>query len=498
MSATFDTTTKAAYDAATTAQDRAEAIVASLTGTISVKVFNGSNTEMGSGTMAAPWATAVAGSVVLGEVSSFTVGTTATPDASWYIRFQNADVSRWARGSFGLSGADYNWSLATWESGQTGTIGTATIIASGGTGIEFTLAPTSASIPSSGGTIQFTAEPVLFYSLATTRPGITINPTTGQVTVTAVAAGTSGNIVVEATDGISTASATCLVTVASEILLEETFIDYDVGPVPSTGLYRGAVRYWRNHIDGDIDGSPIAGMMETSIAAVSATEREYQTRITKTVASLPSVTYPGIDSYRSELKGSYAELFDLFFDANGRAPEMFYGWRFRVTEMTFAGNLVTGYVFQFHNTEGGSGQDPIFALLLSGTKAAPKIQVYQEANIETGGNRYTDLINPLVVGQWYDIVIAARWCYRTNAAGGNGRLRVWVDSDPDGAPRFDWSGGNCHPPPSTNGRIPHIKFGQYHTLFEYAGQGTVGDTVRYSARQLRVNQLGLRSDVVPR
>ena len=54
MSATFDATTKAAYDAATTAQSRAEAIVASLTGTISVKVFNGSNTEMGSGTMAAP------------------------------------------------------------------------------------------------------------------------------------------------------------------------------------------------------------------------------------------------------------------------------------------------------------------------------------------------------------------------------------------------------------------------------------------------------------
>jgi hypothetical protein len=219
MSATFDTTTKAAYDAATTAQSRAEAIVASLTGTISVKVFNGSNTEMGSGTMAAPWATAVAGAVVLGEVSSFTVGTTGTPDANWYIRFQNADVSRWARGSFGLSGADYNWSLATWESGQTGTIGTATIVAAGNEAPVFSVAPTVASLGPTGGTVQFTAtDPEggeVFYSLTTTRAGITINASSGLVTVTAAAAGTSGNIVVRASDGILTTSATCAVTVAS-------------------------------------------------------------------------------------------------------------------------------------------------------------------------------------------------------------------------------------------------------------------------------------------
>ena len=307
------------------------------------------------------------------------------------------------------------------------------------------------------------------------------------------------NITIRATDPSGAyADHTCAVTVAGEVFFEELFTSYSIGAVPAGGLYRGATLYWRNHIDGNIDGSPIPGMMETSIAAVSASENEYRTRVTKTVTSLPNATYPGIDSYRSELKGSYSPLFDRYFDANGRAPEMFYGWRFRVTEMTFAGNLVTGYVFQFHNTEGGAGQDPIFALLLTGTKTAPKLQVYQEANIETGSNRYTDLINPFVVNQWYDIVVAARWCYKTNAAGGNGRLRVWLGTDPDSTPRFDWSGGNCHPPPSTNGRIPHIKFGNYHTLFEYSGQGSVGDTVRYAARQLRVNEGGTRTDVVPR
>jgi hypothetical protein len=219
MSATFDATTTAAYEAATTAQSRAEAIVASLTGTITVTVYDGDDAAMGTGTMAAPWASASAGVVTLGEVSSFTVGTTATPDADWYIRFQNADVSRWARGSFGLSGADYNWSLATWESGQTGTIGTATIVAAGNEAPVFTVAPTTASIASTGGTIQFTAtDPEggsIFYSLTTTRAGITINASTGLVTVTAAAAGTSGNIVVQASDGILTTTTTCAVTVAN-------------------------------------------------------------------------------------------------------------------------------------------------------------------------------------------------------------------------------------------------------------------------------------------
>jgi hypothetical protein len=218
VSATFDATTKAAYDAATTAQARAAAIVASLTGTISVKVFDGDDAEMGSGTMASPWATAVSGVVVLGEVTEFTVGTTGTPDANWYIRFENSDASRWVRGSFGLSGSgqDYTWSLATWTEDQTGTIGTATIVAAGNAAPVFTVAPTTASIAATGGTIQFTAvDPEgseVVYSLTTTRSGITIN-STGLVTVTAAAAGTSGNIVVQASDGILTASATCAVAV---------------------------------------------------------------------------------------------------------------------------------------------------------------------------------------------------------------------------------------------------------------------------------------------
>jgi hypothetical protein len=222
MSATFDATTTAEYAAASTAAARSALIVAALTGTISVKVFDGTNTEMGSGTMDTPWATASGGTVTVGEVTSFTVGTTATPDSNWYIRFQNAGATRWVRGSFGLSssGQDFTWSLSTWTATHTGTIGTATIQTAGNSAPAFTVAPTSASIAATGGTIQFEAvdpdNDAVVYSLTTTRFGITINDaTTGLVTVTSAAAATSGNIVVQASDGTLTASATCAVTVAA-------------------------------------------------------------------------------------------------------------------------------------------------------------------------------------------------------------------------------------------------------------------------------------------
>jgi hypothetical protein len=227
MSATFDTTTKTAYDAATTATARATAIVASLSsggspqGSVVVKVYSGASpdVEMGSGTMSAPWATASGGTVVIGEVSSFSVGTTGTPDANWYIKFQTLDGTRWAKGSFGLSSStqDFKWSLATFADGQTGSIGTATIVCTGNSAPVFTVAPTSSSLPATGGPIQFTAvDPdggTILYSLTTTRSGITINSTTGLVTVTSAAAGTNGNIVVQASDGILTTPATCAVTV---------------------------------------------------------------------------------------------------------------------------------------------------------------------------------------------------------------------------------------------------------------------------------------------
>jgi hypothetical protein len=138
--------------------------------------------------------------------------------------------------------------LANWTSGQTGTIGTATIVCPGNEAPVFTAAPAAANIASTGGTIQFTAvDPdggTITYSLTTTRSGITINSTTGLVTVTAAAAGTSGNIVVQASDGILTASATCAVTVASESTGSGTVIhntSFDTDPATAATAPSGYV-----------------------------------------------------------------------------------------------------------------------------------------------------------------------------------------------------------------------------------------------------------------
>ena len=83
----------------------------------------------------------------------------------------------------------------------------------------FTLAPATASLPSTGGTIQFTASAAtaVTYSLVSTRNGITINSSTGLVTVSSAAQATSGFISVRATaSGLST-DVNCSVTVAAYV-----------------------------------------------------------------------------------------------------------------------------------------------------------------------------------------------------------------------------------------------------------------------------------------
>lgn len=216
----LDATTKAAYNAAATPAARAQVVLTALADPVTVTVYDGSDAAMGAGTMATPWATASAGVLTMAEATEFSVDTSGTPDATWYLRLESG--AAYLQTTFGLagSGKEATWSLNEWIAGQTGTIGTGTINAGGGNSAPvFTVAPTTASLPSTGGTIQFTAtDPdgtAVVYSLASQYVGgITINATSGLVTVPASAAGTSGNIVVRASDGSLTVDATCAVTVA--------------------------------------------------------------------------------------------------------------------------------------------------------------------------------------------------------------------------------------------------------------------------------------------
>lgn len=146
----LDATTLSSYLAASTADARAQAVIDSLTGTVYVRVYDGSNTLMGEGTMAAPWATRSGSVITVGEVTSFSVLNSGTPNAaSWYLRFETAG-GRWVRGPFG-AGGNFTWSLgSTWNAGQSGSLGTVTLNAKG------TIALAGAAIAQAAGSAGLT------------------------------------------------------------------------------------------------------------------------------------------------------------------------------------------------------------------------------------------------------------------------------------------------------------------------------------------------------
>lgn len=137
--AVLDPTTQAAWLAAATDDAKALTIVGALTEPVEVEIRNAADTLMGSGTMTGPWAIAVGGTVVLGEVDTDLIEALeeGAPDGSWRCLFKGAN-GRYVQAGFGLpgSGREVIWSLSTWVAGDKASIGTATvgaIIATNGT-----------------------------------------------------------------------------------------------------------------------------------------------------------------------------------------------------------------------------------------------------------------------------------------------------------------------------------------------------------------------------
>ena len=149
---TLDATTLSSYLAASTSDARAQAVIDSLSGTVYVRVYDGSNTLMGEGTMSAPWATRSGSVITVGEVSSFTVLQSGTPNAAnWYLRFETAG-GRWVRGPFG-AGGNFTWSLgSTWNAGAHGSLGTVTLNAKGT--IQLVGAAIASAVGSAGLTVS--------------------------------------------------------------------------------------------------------------------------------------------------------------------------------------------------------------------------------------------------------------------------------------------------------------------------------------------------------
>lgn len=123
----LDPVTSAEHNALYAAGDRAQAVLDALADPVTVRVYDGTGQLMGQGAMQTPWATRAAGTLTAGELSSFVVLVSGTPNAAtWQLRFESG--TRWLAGTFG-PGGDFTWSLASWSAGQSGAIGTVTATA---------------------------------------------------------------------------------------------------------------------------------------------------------------------------------------------------------------------------------------------------------------------------------------------------------------------------------------------------------------------------------
>jgi hypothetical protein len=131
----LDATTLAAYNAAITTAERAAIVVAALTGTVVCEIVDAVGVVRASGTMASPWATASGATITVGEVAGQGIDVTSggAPDGDWYCQFRSG--SRFVRGTFGVlgSGRDFVWSLASFQTGSRGALGTVTLAVTGST-----------------------------------------------------------------------------------------------------------------------------------------------------------------------------------------------------------------------------------------------------------------------------------------------------------------------------------------------------------------------------
>lgn len=237
MALSLDASTAAAYQAATEATERAALLLAALTGTVSVKVYDGGDNEMGSGTLADPWATVDGATLTVGEVVSFAVTSDGTPDADWYLRI--TDGTRYIQGTFGFNDEDFRWSLDSWALGQTATIDTIEIVAQGNA-VPVWSGDTGLGLLTLGSTVDVSqyaadAEELAFALVSCTLPGVTVSRE-GTVTLPAAGSSDTHTLVVSATDGIAAAvTRTFTFTVAS---VSDSIFEPDIAEEVQTEQFR--------------------------------------------------------------------------------------------------------------------------------------------------------------------------------------------------------------------------------------------------------------------
>jgi hypothetical protein len=231
---TLDNTTLGEYVAEDSSSDRIDAVIAALSGTVSVKVYDGSGVEKASGTMGSPWATNVSGQLVVGALSSFSVTGAGTPDAGWYLRFESG--ARWVRGSFGLkgSGQEFTWSQSTWAVGHTGRIGNVVMLAPTNAAPGWSGAPSTLSLYA-GQTYNFAqhasdpnSDPLTFTLAAGSGDQYELT-TAGVLTIGTV----SKSVTIRASDGVLTADHVCGVTVQTAPVAGDSWPIQQVSYLPA-------------------------------------------------------------------------------------------------------------------------------------------------------------------------------------------------------------------------------------------------------------------------
>lgn len=275
----IDPITRAEYDALLTAAERAQAVLAALTAPVTVSIYDETNTVRASGTMASPWATRNGDSLTIGELTQFRILDGGTPAPGWYLRFEGG--SRWVRGTFGLSGADFNWSLAGFVTGYMANIGSVSILAIGGP-VQFGWIDESEvkslNLVTSGAGYNTTPDAVLpagvtpTFAIVPAVTGMAINSSLGVLTSSIDRTATS--VTVEIWDGVAegalAGTATAGATASGNL---------SVGGAGSNPLAGAAVG--RATATGDLTGGGVIGI--TSATAVVAIDTQAKPAVLGTV-----------------------------------------------------------------------------------------------------------------------------------------------------------------------------------------------------------------------
>lgn len=258
MAITLDPATQNEYLVGATVVARAQGVVAAFTGTVTCKIYDGSDVEKAAATFDSPWASASGATITIGEVGKLIVSDGGTPDDNWYVEISNG--TRWLRGTFGLlgSGKEFTWSASTFATGQQAELGTVTLTAS----VPVTTsAPSNTAVPVINGTTQvgqvlsvtdgtWSGSPTPTYTYQWNRDGADLSgETAATYTLVSADEGAMIGARVTATNSAGSASASATAVGPIDPLVSALTFSGLPSPIP---LYQGGTFSLASYVSGGV------------------------------------------------------------------------------------------------------------------------------------------------------------------------------------------------------------------------------------------------------